>query len=81
MDHSEPAETLQLTDYSACGIYGAYETRTAEVFDAFYQETPFIMLNNIELFMYALGASLPGLWSPLSHGKFLLTVQQFSLDI
>ncbi|TVY38055.1 hypothetical protein LSUB1_G005944 [Lachnellula subtilissima] len=43
----------------ACGIYGAYETRTAEVFDAYYQETPFIMMNNIELFMYALGASLP----------------------
>ncbi|TVY21676.1 hypothetical protein LARI1_G001122 [Lachnellula arida] len=43
----------------ACGIYGAWETRTAEVFDAYYQETPFIMMNNIELFMYTFGASVP----------------------
>lgn len=63
MNHSKPVEILQLIPHSACGIYGAWETRTAEVFDAYYQETPFIMMNNIELFMYTLGASVPGLCS------------------
>jgi len=70
----EPVDVFQLTEHSACGIYGAYETRTAEVFDALYQETPFLMLNNIELFMYSLGASLPGLWPFQLRGKFFLTI-------
>jgi len=45
---------------SSCGIYGIYETRTREQNDGFYQETAFIMMNDIEIFMYALSASFPG---------------------
>jgi len=41
------------------GIYGVYENRANEAADEFYQETIFIMLNDIEILMYALGASFP----------------------
>jgi hypothetical protein len=42
------------------GIYGVYETRTSEANDGFYQEAVFMMMSDIEIFMYTLGASLPG---------------------
>jgi len=51
--------TLLGTITLSCGIYGVYETRTGEQNDGFYQETAFIMMNDIEIFMYALGASFP----------------------
>jgi len=45
---------------SCCiGLYGAFETRTAEANDAFYQEVPFVMMCDIEILMYTLGASFP----------------------
>ena len=48
-------------------IYGVYEDRVTETLDAFYQEVTWIMLNDIEILMYALGASFPGSWL-LLHG-------------
>ncbi|KAK2630556.1 hypothetical protein QTJ16_001376 [Diplocarpon rosae] len=41
------------------GIYGSFVTRTAESQQLFYQETVFVMLQVIEIFAYALGATFP----------------------
>ncbi|KAH8802904.1 hypothetical protein F5884DRAFT_803653 [Xylogone sp. PMI_703] len=41
------------------GIYGVYENRTTNQLDQFYVETIFIMLNDIEILMYTLGATFP----------------------
>ncbi|RFU27184.1 hypothetical protein B7463_g9155, partial [Scytalidium lignicola] len=43
----------------ALGIYGVWENRTAAQLDEFYNETIFIMLNDIEILMYTLGATFP----------------------
>jgi len=45
---------------STAGIYGVWETRTAEADDPFYHEAAFLMMTDVEIFMYAVGASLPG---------------------
>ena len=37
-----------------------YENRTSEANDGFYHEAIFMKMNDIEIFMYTLGASLPG---------------------
>ncbi len=52
--------TLLGTITCTIGIYGAYETRTSNGNDGFYDETAFIMMNDIEILMYALGATFPG---------------------
>lgn len=49
-----------LTISSIVGIYGSFETRTVETQQLFYKETAWIMMNDIEVFAYALGASFPG---------------------
>ncbi|CZT10298.1 hypothetical protein WAI453_009384 [Rhynchosporium graminicola] len=41
------------------GIYGSFRTRTVESNELFYNEVTFIMMNDIETFCYALGASFP----------------------
>ncbi|TAQ89028.1 hypothetical protein B7494_g2610 [Chlorociboria aeruginascens] len=41
------------------GIYGVWRTRNSMTNDGFYNETDFVMLNDIEIFMYSLGASFP----------------------
>ncbi|KAL2061037.1 hypothetical protein VTL71DRAFT_9089 [Oculimacula yallundae] len=41
------------------GIYGSFKTRTVKSNELFYNEVAFIMMNDIEVFMYALGASAP----------------------
>ncbi|KAE8442073.1 hypothetical protein EG329_003881 [Mollisiaceae sp. DMI_Dod_QoI] len=51
--------TLLGTITCAIGIYGAYETRTQEGNHAFWQETAFVMMSDIEILMYTLGASFP----------------------
>ncbi|KAL3420034.1 integral membrane protein [Phlyctema vagabunda] len=51
--------TLLGTITCILGVYGVYENRTSAQLDAFYQETIFLMLNNIEITMYTLGASFP----------------------
>jgi hypothetical protein len=43
------------------GIYGVYENRVSDQNDGFYNETVFVMMNDIEIFMYAVGASFPGM--------------------
>ncbi|KUJ16976.1 uncharacterized protein LY89DRAFT_68688 [Mollisia scopiformis] len=59
------AATLLGTITCAIGIYGAFETRTAEGNNAFYQETAFVMMCDIEILMYTLGASFPSMYSCL----------------
>lgn len=44
------------------GIYGSYKTRTVETNDLYYNEVAFIMMNDIEVFAYTLGASFPGMF-------------------
>ncbi|CZR62151.1 uncharacterized protein PAC_12048 [Phialocephala subalpina] len=51
--------TLLGTITCTIGIYGAFETRTAEANEAFYQETAYVMMSDIEILMYTLGASFP----------------------
>ncbi|KAJ5052357.1 uncharacterized protein L3040_002108 [Drepanopeziza brunnea f. sp. 'multigermtubi'] len=51
--------TLLGTICCIIGIYGSYKTRTVESQQLFYNETPFIMMNDIEIFAYTLGASFP----------------------
>jgi hypothetical protein len=46
------------------GIFGVWETRTQQADDPFYNEIAFIMMTDVEIFMYALGASFPGSSSP-----------------
>ena len=46
------------------GIFGVWETRTQQADDPFYHEIAFIMMTDVEIFMYALGASFPGSSSP-----------------
>ena len=50
-----------LTHLSAFGIYGVYENRITEANDGFYHETLFMMTNDLEMFMYTLGACFPGM--------------------
>jgi hypothetical protein len=45
---------------SSVGIFGVWETRTQQADDPFYHEVAFIMMTDVEIFMYALGASFPG---------------------
>ena len=49
-----------LTWFSILGIYGVFETRVTESNEGFYHETAFIMMNDIEILMYVVGASFPG---------------------
>jgi hypothetical protein len=49
-----------LTVDSVIGIFGAYQNRTAEANDGYWEEVPWLMINDIEILMYALGASISG---------------------
>lgn len=51
--------TLLGTVTCVIGIFGAFETRTANGNDAYFREVPFVMMCDIEILMYALGASFP----------------------
>jgi len=51
--------TLLGTIACLVGIYGSYKTRTVETNDLYYNEVAFIMMNDIEVFAYTLGASFP----------------------
>lgn len=51
--------TLLGTMTCIIGIFSAFETRTANSNDGFWDEVPWIMMNDIEILMYALGASFP----------------------
>jgi hypothetical protein len=42
------------------GIYGVWENRTSYANDWYYHEALFLMFNDVEIFMYVVGASLPG---------------------
>ncbi|PMD47486.1 hypothetical protein L207DRAFT_576263 [Hyaloscypha variabilis F] len=53
------SSTLMGTLILTAGIYGVWETRTAEADDPFYHEAAFLMMTDVEIFMYAVGASLP----------------------
>ncbi len=55
--------TLLGTITCAIGIFGAYETRTIHGNDGYYKETAFVMMNDIEILMYALGSTFPGEYS------------------
>lgn len=65
-----------LTSGSILGIYGVWENRVAFAADAFYQETIFIMLNNVEILMYTIGASFPGTLIKLRHDRLLLSAPE-----
>jgi len=49
--------------YSGVGILGIWSDRNDSTVDTSYSETLFIMLNDIEILMYTIGASLPGLYN------------------
>lgn len=51
--------TLIGTITLAAGIYGVWGTRLQEADDAFYHEIAFLIMTDIEIFMYTLGASFP----------------------
>ncbi|KAH7313021.1 hypothetical protein BKA65DRAFT_150392 [Rhexocercosporidium sp. MPI-PUGE-AT-0058] len=51
--------TLLGTIACLVGIYGSFKTRTVETNDLYYNEVAFIMMNDIEVFAYTLGASFP----------------------
>ncbi|KAH8784840.1 hypothetical protein F5882DRAFT_124422 [Hyaloscypha sp. PMI_1271] len=51
--------TLLGTVLLSVGIFGVWETRTQQADDPFYNEIAFIMMTDVEIFMYAIGASLP----------------------
>jgi len=51
--------TLLGTIACTVGIYGAYQIRSLNAHDLFYNETPFIMMNDVEILLYALGATFP----------------------
>jgi len=51
--------TLLGTIACTIGIYGAYQIRVLMAHDLFYNETPFIMMNDVEILLYALGATFP----------------------
>lgn len=51
--------TLLGTFTCIVGIFGAYQTRTADGNDAYFKEVPFVMMCDIEILMYSLGASFP----------------------
>jgi len=51
--------TLLGTAICITEIYGVYEDRIAEALDTNWHEVVWLMLNDIEIFMYAIGASFP----------------------
>jgi hypothetical protein len=57
--------TLLGTITCITGIYGIYEYRLETANDSFYREVVFLMIGTLEIFMYALGASFPGTYTPL----------------
>jgi hypothetical protein len=79
--YSPTHRQYRLTRNGTIGIYGVYETRTDVQIDGFYQETAFIM-NDIEILVYAVGASFPGKYPlPLMLTRRKLILQQCFLVI
>lgn len=68
---------------STAGIYGVYDNRTLAQLDGFYAETPFIMMNDIEILMYAIGASFPGNFhiipKPRNHSDKTIVLSRYLL--
>lgn len=61
------SQFIHLTTHSIIGIYGSFKTRTIESNDLFYNETAFVMMNDIEIFAYTLGSSFPVLSRYIVH--------------
>lgn len=49
-----------LTSNSGAGVYGIWTNRAADEINLVYNQTTFVMTNDIEIVMYSLGASFPG---------------------
>lgn len=70
-----------LTRSSLVGIYGFFKTRTVATNDLYYNEAAFLILNDVEILAYSLGASIPGPFLILTHQsqKNFSNTTQFSL--